>query len=75
MPASARELQDDPHGMIRTELRSEHGDSHLGRVFTDGPHDRDGLRYCINSADLCFILREDMAAQGYGAFIEQVEDI
>ena len=74
-PANVRELQDGSHGMIRTEVRSQHGDSHLGHVFTDGPRDRGGLRYCINSAALRFIPREDMAAQGYGAFIEQVEDI
>ena len=74
-PANVRELQDGSHGMIRTEVRSQHGDSHLGHVFTDGPRDRGGLRYCINSAALRFIPREDMAAQGYAAFIDQVEDI
>ncbi|MBX4865437.1 peptide-methionine (R)-S-oxide reductase MsrB [Rhizobium bangladeshense] len=75
VPANVRELRDGSHGMIRTEVRSEHGDSHLGHVFTDDPRDRGGLRYCINSAALRFIPREHMAAQGYGAFIEQVEDI
>ncbi|QSY95247.1 peptide-methionine (R)-S-oxide reductase MsrB [Rhizobium bangladeshense] len=75
VPANVRELRDGSHGMIRTEVRSEHGDSHLGHVFTDGPRDRGGLRYCINSAALRFIPREHMAAQGYRAFIEQVEDI
>lgn len=75
VPANVRELQDGSHGMIRTEVRSQHGDSHLGHVFTDGPRDRGGLRYCINSASLRFIPRQDMAAQGYGAFIDQVEDI
>ncbi len=75
VPANVRELQDGSHGMIRTEVRSQHGDSHLGHVFTDGPRDRGGLRYCINSAALRFIPREDMAAQGYAAFIDQVEDI
>ena len=74
-PANVRELQDGSHGMIRTEVRSQHGDSHLGHVFTDGPRDRGGLRYCINSAALRFIPREDMAAQGYASFIDQVEDI
>src|ERR1700742_2937168 len=49
-PAHVKELRDSTHGMIRTEVRSAHGDSHLGHVFNDGPRDRGGLRYCINSA-------------------------
>jgi peptide-methionine (R)-S-oxide reductase len=53
------------HGMIRTEVRSKHGDSHLGHVFPDGPRDRGGLRYCINSASLRFVHRDAMAAEGY----------
>ena len=73
--ANVAELQDRSHGMIRTEVRSKHGDSHLGHVFPDGPRDRGGLRYCINSASLHFIPREQMEAEGYGAFINQVEDI
>ena len=74
-PANVKELGDATHGMIRTEVRSAHGDSHLGHVFNDGPRDRGGLRYCINSASLRFVAREDMAAQGYGAYLDQVEDI
>ncbi|WP_104668162.1 peptide-methionine (R)-S-oxide reductase MsrB [Ensifer adhaerens] len=73
--ANVAELQDRSHGMIRTEVRSKHGDSHLGHVFPDAPRDRGGLRYCINSASLHFIPREQMEAEGYGAFINQVEDI
>lgn len=69
------ELRDSSHGMIRTEVRSVHGDSHLGHVFEDGPADRGGLRYCINSASLRFIHRDDMEAQGYGAYLDQVEEI
>ena len=74
-PAHVNELSDSTHGMIRTEVRSIHGDSHLGHVFPDGPADRGGLRYCINSASLKFIHRDDMEAEGYGAYLNQVEDI
>ena len=74
-PANVAELQDATHGMIRTEVRSTHGDSHLGHVFPDGPPDRGGLRYCINSASLRFVHRDDMQAEGYGAYLDQVEDI
>jgi peptide-methionine (R)-S-oxide reductase len=74
-PANVAELRDVSHGMIRTEVRSRHGDSHLGHVFDDGPPDRGGLRYCINSASLRFVPREEMEAQGYGAYLEQVEQI
>lgn len=73
--ANVNELRDTTHGMIRTEVRSAHGDSHLGHVFPDGPKDRGGLRYCINSASLRFVHRDDMEAQGYGDYIDQVEDI
>jgi len=73
-PANVHELQDHSHGMHRVEVRSTHGDSHLGHVFEDGPADRGGLRYCINSASLRFIHRDDMQAQGYGAYLDQVEE-
>jgi len=74
-PANVTELRDTSHGMIRIEVRSHHGDSHLGHVFPDGPRDRGGLRYCINSASLRFIPREQMAAEGYGDYLDQVEEI
>ena len=73
-PANVNELRDGSHGMIRTEVRSVHGDSHLGHVFPDGPRDRGGLRYCINSASLRFIQRDDMQAEGYADYLDQVED-
>ncbi len=66
-PSNVSELRDASLGMIRTEVRSANGDSHLGHVFDDGPIDRGGLRYCINSASLRFVHRDDMAAQGYEA--------
>ncbi|HET9868458.1 MAG TPA: peptide-methionine (R)-S-oxide reductase, partial [Nitrospira sp.] len=74
-PANVKELQDTTHGMIRTEVRSANADSHLGHVFPDGPSDRGGLRYCINSASLRFIHRDDMEAEGYGAYLNHVEDV
>ncbi len=74
-PANVSEHHDASHGMIRTEVRSAHGDSHLGHVFPDGPMDRGGLRYCINSASLRFVHRDAMEGEGYGAYLDQVEDV
>jgi peptide-methionine (R)-S-oxide reductase len=74
-PAGVNELRDTTHGMIRTEVRSAKGDSHLGHVFPDGPADRGGLCYCINSASLRFIQRGAMKAEGYGAYLNQLEEI
>ena len=73
-PAHVRELDDSTFGMRRTEVRSAHGDSHLGHVFPDGPREHGGLRYCINSASLRFVPRERMQAEGYGDYLAQVED-
>ncbi|MBU2980915.1 peptide-methionine (R)-S-oxide reductase MsrB [Lentibacter algarum] len=74
VPAHVAELTDETHGMVRTEVRSTHGDSHLGHVFPDGPKESGGLRYCINSASLRFIAKADMEAEGYGDYLNQVED-
>ena len=74
-PAHVNEVRDTSHGMIRTEVRSTHGDSHLGHVFPDGPEDRGGLRYCINSASLRFVHRDGMVAEGYGDYLDQVEEV
>ena len=73
--ANVKELTDQTLGMARIEVRSKFGDSHLGHVFPDGPRDRGGLRYCINSASLRFIPRDRMEAEGYGAYLNQVEDV
>ena len=66
--ANVVENVDSSHGMIRTEVRSTHGDSHLGHVFNDGPRDEGGLRYCINSASLRFIHLDDLESEGYGEY-------
>lgn len=66
MEENVVERLDDSHGMRRVEVRSAHGDSHLGHVFPDGPSDSTGMRYCINSASLRFIPLEEMEAEGYG---------
>ncbi|MDK0863246.1 peptide-methionine (R)-S-oxide reductase MsrB [Clostridium perfringens] len=65
-----KEKVDKSHGMIRTEVRSKLGDSHLGHVFCDGPEDLGGLRYCINSASLKFIPKEELKEKGYEEYLE-----
>jgi peptide-methionine (R)-S-oxide reductase len=66
--ANVVEVEDRNHGMTRTEVRSSHGDSHLGHVFDDGPTEEGGLRYCINSAALRFVPYADLDAEGYGEY-------
>ncbi len=67
-PEVVRELMDTSHGMVRSEVRSRAGDSHLGHVFEDGPKDKGGLRYCINGASLRFIPVADLDKEGYGPY-------
>lgn len=65
---NVEERVDTTHGMTRTEVRSAHADSHLGHVFDDGPRDKGGLRYCINSASLRFIPVDELESEGYGEY-------
>jgi peptide-methionine (R)-S-oxide reductase len=67
-PGNVVEHRDASHGMVRTEVRSAHGDSHLGHLFPDGPPEAGGLRYCINSAALRFIPLDDLEREGYGTY-------
>lgn len=67
------ENRDSSLGMTRTEVRSTHGDSHLGHVFPDGPREAGGMRYCINSASLRFIHRDELEAEGYGEYLTLFE--
>lgn len=71
--SSVVEKTDMSHGMVRTEVRSDAADSHLGHVFPDGPKEAGGLRYCINSAALRFIPFSDLEKEGYGQFATQIE--
>jgi peptide-methionine (R)-S-oxide reductase len=70
---NVEERVDASHGMSRTEVRSIHGDSHLGHIFDDGPKDAGGLRYCINSASLRFIPLDELESAGYGKYLELFE--
>ncbi|WP_424941144.1 peptide-methionine (R)-S-oxide reductase MsrB [Aliiroseovarius sp. S253] len=71
--AHVTEHRDSTFGMERVEVRSKHGDSHLGHVFPDGPREMGGMRYCINSASLRFVPKDQMEAEGYGDYLDLVE--
>jgi peptide-methionine (R)-S-oxide reductase len=70
---NVEEKHDGSYGMARTEVRSSHGDSHLGHVFDDGPREAGGLRYCINSASLRFIPLDELESEGYGEYLKHFE--
>ncbi len=74
IPDVIHEKVDTQFGMLRTEARSRYADSHLGHVFTDGPRDKGGLRYCINSAALRFIPYESMEEEGYGYLMNLLDE-
>lgn len=73
-PENFVELSDTTHGMTRTEVRSKHADSHLGHIFTDGPRDKGGMRYCMNSASMRFIPVEKLEAEGYAEYLPLFEN-
>jgi peptide-methionine (R)-S-oxide reductase len=72
-PENVEQQPDNTHGMVRTEVRSSHADSHLGHLFDDGPQDAGGLRYCINSASLRFIPVDELENEGYGEYLKLFE--
>lgn len=68
-----KEKRDTSHGMERTEVRSNEADSHLGHVFTDGPQEQGGLRYCVNSAAMDFIPKSELEEKGYSEYLAEFE--